>query len=43
MPRFMAGFAHPPPAMLSVLEAGGLAAAFSHRGRIWQVTGAERG
>jgi hypothetical protein len=35
-------FAHPPQAMLAVLEAGGLAAAFSHHGLAWQVAGVER-
>jgi magnesium-protoporphyrin O-methyltransferase len=36
-------FAHPPYAMLGVLEAAGLDAAFSHPGLAWQVAGVERG
>lgn len=35
-------FAHPPAAMLSVLEDAGLGAAFTHRGLVWQVAGLER-
>jgi hypothetical protein len=35
-------FAHPPSAMLAVLEAGGLERAFRHRGLFWQVAGLER-
>lgn len=35
-------FAHPPGAMLAVLEAGGLYPAFSHTGLAWQVAGLER-
>jgi magnesium-protoporphyrin O-methyltransferase len=36
------GFAHPPGAMLGVLEDHGLRRTFQHRGRIWQVAGLER-
>jgi 2-polyprenyl-3-methyl-5-hydroxy-6-metoxy-1,4-benzoquinol methylase len=36
------GFAHPPGAMLGVLEDHGLQRTFQHRGRIWQVAGLER-
>ena len=35
-------FAHPPAAMLRVLEERGLHATFAHRGTIWQVEGLER-
>jgi 16S rRNA G966 N2-methylase RsmD len=35
-------FAHPPPAMLAVLEGHGLRPTFSHRGIPWQVAGLER-
>jgi 16S rRNA G966 N2-methylase RsmD len=35
-------FAHPPSAMLGVLEERGLRRAFSHRGLPWQVAGLER-
>ncbi len=35
-------FAHPPAAMLAVLEARGLQPQFSHRGLVWQVAGLER-
>ena len=35
-------FAHPPSAMLAVLERRGLRAAFVHRGVPWQVAGLER-
>jgi 2-polyprenyl-3-methyl-5-hydroxy-6-metoxy-1,4-benzoquinol methylase len=36
------GFAHPPGAMLGVLEDHGLRRTFQHHGRIWQVAGLER-
>jgi 2-polyprenyl-3-methyl-5-hydroxy-6-metoxy-1,4-benzoquinol methylase len=36
------GFAHPPGAMLGVLEDRGLGRTFQHRSRIWQVAGLER-
>jgi SAM-dependent methyltransferase len=36
------GFAHPPGAMLGVLEDHGLRRTFQHRDRIWQVAGLER-
>lgn len=35
-------FAHPPPAMLAVLEQHGLRHTFTHRGLPWQVAGLER-
>jgi hypothetical protein len=35
-------FAHPPAAMLGVLEAGGLGSTFAHRGTAWCVAGLER-
>jgi 16S rRNA G966 N2-methylase RsmD len=35
-------FAHPPPAMLAVLERHGLRPTFAHRGLPWQVVGLER-
>ena len=35
-------FAHPPPAMLTVLEERGLRPVFAHRGTIWHVEGLER-
>jgi hypothetical protein len=35
-------FAHPPDAMLAVLQAHGLETAFAHTGRVWQVTGLAR-
>jgi len=35
-------FAHPPAAMLAVLEARGLQPRYTHRGLIWQVAGLER-
>jgi magnesium-protoporphyrin O-methyltransferase len=35
-------FAHPPAAMLAVLEARGLRHTYSHHGRVWQVAGLER-
>ena len=35
-------FAHPPRAMLEVLEARGLQPRYSHRGLVWQVAGLER-
>jgi len=35
-------FAHPPPAMLAVLEQHGLRRTFAHRGIPWQVAGLER-
>ena len=36
------GFAHPPGAMLAVLEDHGLRRTYQHRSRIWQVAGLER-
>jgi hypothetical protein len=36
------GFAHPPGAMLAVLEDHGLRPTYQHRSRIWQVAGLER-
>jgi magnesium-protoporphyrin O-methyltransferase len=36
------GFAHPPSAMLAVLEGRGLRQTYEQHGRIWQVTGHER-
>jgi 2-polyprenyl-3-methyl-5-hydroxy-6-metoxy-1,4-benzoquinol methylase len=36
------GFAHPPGAMLAVLEDHGLRRTYGRRSRIWQVTGLER-
>jgi 2-polyprenyl-3-methyl-5-hydroxy-6-metoxy-1,4-benzoquinol methylase len=36
------GFAHPPGAMLGVLEAHGLRRTYERRSRIWQVAGLER-
>ena len=36
------GFAHPPGAMLGVLEDHGLRRTYQHRSRIWQVAGLER-
>jgi 2-polyprenyl-3-methyl-5-hydroxy-6-metoxy-1,4-benzoquinol methylase len=36
------GFAHPPAAMLAVLEDHGLRPTYQRRGRIWQVAGMER-
>jgi magnesium-protoporphyrin O-methyltransferase len=35
-------FAHPPAAMLAVLEAHGLRPGFAHHGLVWQVAGLER-
>lgn len=35
-------FAHPPKAMLAVLESRGLRRTFDHGGLVWQVTGLER-
>jgi magnesium-protoporphyrin O-methyltransferase len=35
-------FAHPPAAMLAVLEERGLQPRYSHRGLIWRVAGLER-
>jgi hypothetical protein len=35
-------FAHPPAAMLGVLEQRGLQRTFAHRGLVWQVAGLER-
>jgi hypothetical protein len=35
-------FAHPPPAMLAVLERRGLQRTFTHHGMPWQVAGLER-
>jgi hypothetical protein len=37
------GFAHPPDAMLAVLEDHGLRRMYQRRSRIWQVAGLERG
>jgi magnesium-protoporphyrin O-methyltransferase len=36
------GFAHPPGAMLAVLERRGLRRTYEHHGRVWQVAGHER-
>jgi hypothetical protein len=36
------GFAHPPDAMLAVLERHGLRGTYQHRGPIWRVAGLER-
>ena len=36
------GFAHPPGAMLGVLEDHGLRRSYERRSRIWQVAGLER-
>jgi magnesium-protoporphyrin O-methyltransferase len=36
-------FAHPPPAMLAVLEKRGLRPTFAHHALVWQVAGLERG
>jgi 2-polyprenyl-3-methyl-5-hydroxy-6-metoxy-1,4-benzoquinol methylase len=36
------GFAHPPAAMLAMLEDHGLRPTYQRRGRIWQVAGMER-
>jgi magnesium-protoporphyrin O-methyltransferase len=36
------GFAHPPGAMLAVLEQHGLRRVYEHHGRIWRVAGHER-
>ena len=36
------GFAHPPAAMLTVLEGRGLLRTYEHHGRIWQIAGHER-
>jgi 2-polyprenyl-3-methyl-5-hydroxy-6-metoxy-1,4-benzoquinol methylase len=36
------GFAHPPDAMVAVLEDRGLRRTYRHRSRIWQVAGLER-
>ena len=36
------GFAHPPAAMLTVLEERGLAQTYEHHGRMWQIAGHER-
>jgi magnesium-protoporphyrin O-methyltransferase len=35
-------FAHPPAAMLAVLQQHGLRPTFAHHGRIWQIAGLER-
>jgi 16S rRNA G966 N2-methylase RsmD len=35
-------FAHPPAAMLAVLQERGLGPAFAHKGAVWQVTGLVR-
>jgi hypothetical protein len=35
-------FAHPPEAMLAVLQANGLETAFAHTGRVWSVSGLAR-
>ncbi len=40
--RVFRTFAHPPPAMLAVLEQHGLRATFAHRGLPWHVAGLER-
>ena len=42
MRREFRTFAHPPAAMLQVLEERGLHPVFAHRGRIWHVEGLER-
>jgi 2-polyprenyl-3-methyl-5-hydroxy-6-metoxy-1,4-benzoquinol methylase len=42
MRREFRTFAHPPPAMLAVLERHGLQRTFTHRGIPWQVAGLER-
>jgi 2-polyprenyl-3-methyl-5-hydroxy-6-metoxy-1,4-benzoquinol methylase len=42
MGRGFRGFAHPPGAMLAVLEGRGLRQTYEHHGRIWQVAGHER-
>jgi 2-polyprenyl-3-methyl-5-hydroxy-6-metoxy-1,4-benzoquinol methylase len=42
MRREFRTFAHPPPAMLAVLEHHGLQPTFTHRGIPWQVAGLER-
>jgi hypothetical protein len=42
MGRGFRGFAHPPGAMLAVLESRGLRRTYEHHGRIWQVAGHER-
>ena len=36
------GFAHPPDAMVAVLEEHGFRRTYRHRSRIWQVAGLER-
>ncbi|HEY3210660.1 MAG TPA: methyltransferase domain-containing protein [Actinomycetota bacterium] len=36
------GFAHPPGAMLAVVERRGLRRTYQHHGRVWQVAGLER-
>ena len=35
-------FAHPPAAMVAVLEGRGMRRTFTHAGRVWQVAGLER-
>jgi magnesium-protoporphyrin O-methyltransferase len=42
MRREFRTFAHPPPAMLAVLEQHGLQHTFTHRGTPWRVAGLER-
>jgi 2-polyprenyl-3-methyl-5-hydroxy-6-metoxy-1,4-benzoquinol methylase len=42
MGRGFRGFAHPPGAMLTVLEGRGLRQTYEHHGRIWHVAGHER-
>ena len=40
--RGFRGFAHPPGAMLAVVEDRGLRRTFQRRSRIWQLAGLER-
>jgi magnesium-protoporphyrin O-methyltransferase len=42
MRREFRTFAHPPPAMIAVLEQHGMRPVFAHRGIPWQVAGLER-
>jgi magnesium-protoporphyrin O-methyltransferase len=42
MGREFRTFAHPPAAMLAVLEERGFRSAFAHRGLVWRVAGLER-
>ena len=42
MGREYRAFAHPPAAMLAVLERHGLAPVYRHRGLVWQIAGLER-